>query len=202
MGLVSRAYSVKLRGQTQDDLKKGRGRRERYDAIRSATDRVREEVALAVGAAPEQMAVMHSTSSALAAVIDGIEWQAGDEVVCTQLEHPACSMPLREQARRGRIEVRLAQVPEVDVGNLQWLEKTLSKRTRLVAFSGVAFTNGQRLPYSRIAQLARERGILSLLDGAQCAGSIPLDLSASGIDFCAMPLQKWLCGPEGRFARD
>lgn len=197
MGLISRTFSVSLRRRTQEDLHSGRGRRERFEAIREAVDRVRQEVGEIVSAAPETIAVTQSTSSSLAAVIEGMRWNAGDEVVCTQLEHPACSMPLREQAARGHIEVRLAQVPEEDADNLQWLARAVTPKTRMIAFSGVAFTSGQRLPFEKIAAFARDNGILTLMDAAQCVGAITLDLPASGIDFCAMPLQKWLLGPEG-----
>ena len=67
----------------------------------------------------------------------------------------------------------------------------------MIAFSGIAFTSGQRLPFERIAELARSRQILTLMDAAQCAGAVALGLADTAIDFCALPLQKWLCGPEG-----
>lgn len=61
----------------------------------------------------------------------------------------------------------------------------------------VAFETGQLLPLADIAAMARKRGIRCLIDGAQCAGAAPLDPGEAGIDFLAIPLQKWLLGPEG-----
>ena len=72
----------------------------------------------------------------------------------------------------------------------------LSPRTRLLVLSHVSYCTGAALPLAELCALASERGILTLVDGAQAAGAVPLDLQALGIDFYAIPGQKWLLGPE------
>jgi L-cysteine/cystine lyase len=196
-GPVSRTWSVALRRETLEDMRQGRMDAARFAAIDAATASIRAELAAILGAENGEIALTQSTSASLETVIRGFPWQSDDEVVCTQHEHPALTLPLREAARRHGFNVSLAQVPDDNADELQWLEKCVTPRTRLIAFSGVSYTTGQLLPVARIGAFARARGIYTLLDGAQCVGAIPFDLTSLSIDFCAFPLQKWLCGPEG-----
>jgi L-cysteine/cystine lyase len=77
------------------------------------------------------------------------------------------------------------------------VEAALSPRTRLVALSHVDWTNGEILPLEEICALARERGVLTLIDGAQSVGNIPVDVPAIGADMYSFTGHKWLLGPEG-----
>jgi L-cysteine/cystine lyase len=165
--------------------------------LHRARERVRVEISRLVGARADEIVLTQNTTDALAAVIDGFPWQAGDEVLCTQLEHEACSAPLEALAETGRIVLRIAQAPVGAPTSLAWLTDLLTPRTRLVAFSGTDFRHGMRLPIEQIVKTAAEHGVHTLLDGAQSVGAIPLNLDELGVDFCAMPMQKWLCAPEG-----
>lgn len=196
-GPISQPFSVTLRRCTLDELRHGRMTDERFEVRERATEQIRRQLADLVSVEPERIALTRSTSASLETVIRGFPWAPGDEAVCTQLDHRASTAPLADEARRRGFNVRIAQVPEDDADDLQWLARCVTARTRLIAFSGVSYTTGQRLPVEEIAAFAREHGILSLLDAAQCVGAMPLDLAECGIDFCAFPLQKWLLGPEG-----
>jgi L-cysteine/cystine lyase len=66
----------------------------------------------------------------------------------------------------------------------------------MIALSHVMWSTGAVVPLKEIADLARERRVFLLVDGAQSAGQIPIDLHDLGVDAYAMPGQKWLCGPE------
>jgi len=196
-GPISKPYAVALRRAVLDELKAGRLNQARFDAIADSTERIRAVLAGLLGVSSAEIVLTRSTSASLEAVIREFPFEAGDEVVCTQLEHHACTDPLKDGARKGRFSVTLAQVPENDADDLRWLEQCVTARTRLIAFTGVSFETGQRLPIAQIGKFARERGIATLLDAAQWVGAVPLDLPATQIDYCAFPLQKWLCGPEG-----
>lgn len=196
-GPISKPYALALRRAVQEELRQGRMNQQRFDGIADATARIRAMLADLLGAKPDEIVLTRSTSASLESVIREFPFEDGDEVVCTQLEHHACTDPLNAGARRGRFNVRLAQVPEIEADNLSWLEQCVTPRTRLIAFTGVSYETGQRLPLEAIAGFASRRGIATLLDAAQWVGACPLDLPASQVDFCAFPLQKWLCGPEG-----
>lgn len=196
-GPVSQTFAVTLRRTTLEELRQGRMSRERFESMAEATARIRSGLAGIVGAEPGQIALTQGTSAGLETVIRSYPFRPGDEVVCTHLEHPACTRPLAGEATRQGFNVRLAQVPETEAENLRWLEKHVSPRTRLIAVTGVSYTTGQRLPIAEIGAFAREQGIHTLVDAAQWVGAMPLDLAQAQIDFCAFPLQKWLLGPEG-----
>lgn len=196
-GPMSRIFATTLRRRTLEELRAGRMSAERFEVMAAATKRIRKALAALVCAAPETIALTRSTSASLEIVLDEFPWRAGDEVVCTQLEHRACTQPLGEVSRRHSIDVRLAHVPDEGAANLAWLARCVTPRTRLIAFTGVSYTTGQRLPLAAIGAFGREHNVATLVDAAQWVGAAPLDLPASGVDFCAFPLQKWLLGPEG-----
>lgn len=196
-GPISQTYSVTLRRATLETLRHGRIVEPHFEAVGKALERIRGALAGILGADAAEVALTRSTSASLEAAVREFPLEPGDEVICTPHEHPALTVPLSEQARRRGFSVVLAQVPEQGAEDLRWLSQCVTSKTRLIAFSGVSFTTGQRLPIERIGEFAVRRGIRTLLDAAQCVGAIPLDPGAAGIDLCAFPLQKWLCGPEG-----
>jgi L-cysteine/cystine lyase len=102
------------------------------------------------------------------------------------------------QDRRG-VDLRIVDIGDggdVD-GILAAFEAAIDRRTRLVVVSHVAWTTGAILPVREIAEIAHRAGALVLVDGAQAAGAIAVDVSALAADAYALPAQKWLLGPEG-----
>src|SRR5690606_7557799 len=73
----------------------------------------------------------------------------------------------------------------------------LTPRTRLIFVSHVSYKSGALLPLDEWVALAKQRGILIGADGAQAVGQLPVDLRTLGVDFYALPGQKWLLGPDG-----
>ena len=67
----------------------------------------------------------------------------------------------------------------------------------MVFLSHIQYSSGLRMPLAEIRRMTRDRNILILLDGAQAAGHIPLDMKEMGCDFYSIPGQKWLLGAEG-----
>ncbi|MBA3416282.1 MAG: aminotransferase class V-fold PLP-dependent enzyme [Chloroflexia bacterium] len=148
------------------------------------------------GADPDEIALSHSTGEGMGTVLMGLLWAAGDEVVTTNLEHPCLLNPLALLAHRFGVVTRVVDVG-VGAGDVVGaLAAAVGPRTRLLALSHLMWSTGTVIPLKEIAGLARERGLFLLVDGAQSAGQIPIDLHDLGVDAYAMPGQKWLCGPE------
>jgi L-cysteine/cystine lyase len=80
---------------------------------------------------------------------------------------------------------------------LSQFDRLLTPGTKLVSFSHVLWTIGLVMPVARIAALAHDRGAIVLVDGAQAAGAIQVNVRDLGVDLYAVPAQKWLLGPEG-----
>lgn len=142
------------------------------------------------------IALTHNTSEGLAIVAAGLPWQPGDEVIVSELEHLSGLLPWAYLQRKHGIVVRNVKASG---GNLtpEDVEAVMTDRTRLLCFSHVAWNTGAIVPVAELVELARRRGVLTLIDGAQSVGHVPLDMAALGCDFYAVPGQKWLLGPEG-----
>ena len=122
-----------------------------------------------------------------------IDWSAGDEVISVSSEHPGCIAPLHEIRSRFGVKLNLIDPPVTP----EKVEAAMTDRTRLVALSHVDWTTGEELPLDGISAAARERGALTLVDGAQSVGNIGVDIPATGVDMYAFTGHKWLLGPEG-----
>ena len=122
---------------------------------------------------------------------------AGDRVITTSVEHNAVARPL---VALGDIGVRVARVPCAPDGTLDPgdIERALrAGPTRLVALTHASNVTGTILPIVEVARLAHEHGALVLIDAAQTAGVLPLDVAAMGLDMVALPGHKGLLGPTG-----
>lgn len=158
-----------------------------YAAARSAFARL-------VHAGEAEIALTHHTGEGLNIVLAGMAWQAGDAVVTTDVEHSSLLLPLEVLRRRYGVVIHNISA---DANVVAATDAALTARTRLVALSHVSYATGARFPLPAIVEAAHARQVPVLVDAAQAVGAMPLNLPEIGVDFYAMPGQKWLCGPEG-----
>jgi L-cysteine/cystine lyase len=154
-----------------------------FEARFALQDELREAYAGALGCAAADVALTTSTSEGLGAVLAGLDLGRGDEIVTSDAEHPGLLGPLIAARDRG---VAIRQVP------FQELAQEVTPRTTLVACSHVSWVTGEVAP----AELA-SAGVPVVLDGAQGAGAIRVDVGALGCAAYAAAGQKWLCGADG-----
>jgi L-cysteine/cystine lyase len=161
----------------------------------------RAQAALAelVNAAPDEICITRNTTEGLNIVINGLPWQQGDEIITCDLEHSSVWVPaLFQQQRHGAVVKVVSLAPnENQESILEKMEAAISDRTKLVFLSHVQYSSGLRMPVEQIRGLTKEKGALMLLDGAQAAGQVSLDMADLDCDFYSLPGQKWLLGPEG-----
>ncbi|MBN1220485.1 MAG: aminotransferase class V-fold PLP-dependent enzyme [Anaerolineae bacterium] len=177
------------------ELEAGRADLSGFKLLGETIDELRGAFARLVKARPEEIALTHHTTEGINIVAHGLRWQPGDEVVTTTSEHEGGLLPVYALGQRYGVQVKVIDISPESV--VEQLEAAITARTRLLVFSHVLWNTGARLPLAEIVAMAHYHHVLTLVDGAQSAGSIPLDLPASGVDFYALPGQKWLCGPEG-----
>jgi selenocysteine lyase/cysteine desulfurase len=146
-------------------------------------DELRAGYGTVLGCATEDVALMTSTSEGLGRVLAGMDLGPGDEIVTSDQEHPGLIGPL--QAARGR-GARVRAVPLADVAD------AVGPQTTLVACSHVGWVSGELAP----AALA-ELEVPVVLDGAQGAGAVPVDVGKLRCAAYAAAGQKWLCGADG-----
>ncbi len=158
--------------------------------------RLRERLARLINAAsPDDIALVKNTSEGLSIVSQGLDWQAGDQVVGVRGDFCSNEMPweaLSDHAVEYRaIDASMSEDPEGA------LIAALTERTRLLAVSTVHFATGYRFDMQRLAAACQERGILLCVDAIQSLGAVPFDLDQIAADFVTAGGHKWLLAPEG-----
>ena len=181
---------------TRRELDQGRIVPGTYESNRDRNRRVAALAADIFGADADEIALTHSASEGLNAALMGMTWDAGDEIVSTTEEHPGLLLPLALLAHRYGVVTRYADIGDGGSGVVEALERKITSRARVIALSHVLWSTGAVLPLREIADLARENELMVVVDAAQSAGQVPVDLHELGIDAYAMAGQKWLCGPE------
>jgi cysteine desulfurase/selenocysteine lyase len=159
-------------------------------------NRIRTSLAKLIGGSAEEIAITTGTSSGLAAVAAGLDWKPSDEVLIGRGEFPAhFTTWLPMQAACG-LKVIVVEPRERFLTADDFIAH-IGPRTRLVSTSLVRFDDGVRLDAARIARACHDAGALLLLDAAQCAGAMPIDVRALGADFLTASGYKWLLSPYG-----
>ena len=157
----------------------------------------REMTAALLGAAPEEIAFTRNATDGINLALSGMRWEEGDEAVSTAEEHEAMFHPLLWLQRTRGVKARFIEVSPDPCRFLASLTDAVTRRTRLIAVSHVSCETGIRLPVREVSAWARERGIATLVDGAQALGAIPVDVREIGCDCYAANGHKWLCAPKG-----
>lgn len=181
----------------QSDHELGRIAPNGYERAGARNRSVTEFAASIFGADAREFALTHSAGEGLNIALMGIDWTAGDEVITTAEEHPGLLNPLALLSRRYGVINRVVPVSEDTSQFLDGIESKITSRTRVIALSHVLWSTGTVLPLREVCELAREHELMVIVDAAQSAGHVPVNLHELGVDAYAMAGQKWLCGPEG-----
>ncbi|GCE16489.1 aminotransferase class V-fold PLP-dependent enzyme [Dictyobacter kobayashii] len=187
-----------ITARIQEEWQQGRLGPAGFGSITTISQQAREHAARLLHCQTEEISLTDNTGEGMNIVSYGINWQAGDEVITTNHEHISALAPLYQIRDRSGIVVRVADLgPRANQSARDAIEKLITPRTRLISLSHVTWTTGAILDVQEVAALGRAHNIPVLIDGAQSAGNIPIDVTALGVDFYAIPMQKWLCGPDG-----
>src|SRR6516164_4410671 len=148
------------------------------------------------GEAPERFVFTLNCTDALNMAFKGV-LKDGDHIVTTDLEHNSVSRPLVALAEAGRIT--LTRVPADAGGTIdpEAIRAAIGPKTRLVALTHASNVLGTVQPVAEVGRIVRERDLLFLVDAAQTAGVVPIDVRAMNIDLLAFPGHKSLMGPTG-----
>ena len=176
--------------QARSDLAGGRSGKVYFERMLELRTQARARFAELLGVDPAHVALTESTSRGCAIVLAGLALGEDDEVVTTDQEHFGLLGPLH--ATGARVVVTEATEDAILAA--------ITPRTRLIATSHVLWTTGRRLD---LHLLERETGLPVLVDGAQSAGAI--DVEIGELDYYTVSAQKWLCAPDpsgGLYVRD
>ncbi|MEK6769900.1 MAG: aminotransferase class V-fold PLP-dependent enzyme [Gemmatimonadota bacterium] len=161
---------------------------------------LREKIATLVGASAEEIALTQNATFGASYVASGLDLHPGDEVILTNQEHVGCESPWQLKAKRYGIYVKKVTVPVPPQNPQQLIELYLNAttpQTKVWAIPHLTSALAIRFPVNELCRIARERGIISVVDGAQCCGHLQLNLHEMGCDAYFSSPHKWLLAPQG-----
>jgi isopenicillin-N epimerase len=148
---------------------------------------------------PEEIVITRNTSESNNLVSNGIDLKEGDEVICSSDNHPSNHTAWQQKAKRYGFTVKDVPTPNPHPGMDYYVDaftKAITPRTKVIAITHLTSSVGDLFPAKEICRMARERGILTLLDGASSFGLLDIDLSEIQPDFFSGSAHKWPCGPK------
>jgi L-cysteine/cystine lyase len=197
-GPLPRCVIEAMQERLQEEWREGRLGAEAHAALLSHYREARQRCAELFHADIEEIALTDNTGEGLNIIAFGLNWREGDEVITTNHEHISALAPLYQLRERYGIRLRIADLGERGERPAEEeIARLITPRTRLIVLSHVSFMTGARFDVSAVTALGRRHGLPVLVDGAQAAGAIAVDVQELDVDFYAFPMQKWLCGPDG-----
>ena len=166
-----------------------------YPAAYDQFDRTREAVADLLGANPDEIALTQSTTDGVNLIAGSLDWQPGDVVVRTDVEHPGGILPWRRLEDTHGVEVRVVGNDQGSFDLDDFADAVAD--ARLVCLSSLAWNYGTQLPVEEVTALAHEAGARVIVDAVQSPGQMPVDVADWNVDFLAGAGHKWLLGPWG-----
>ncbi|MFO7616446.1 MAG: aminotransferase class V-fold PLP-dependent enzyme [Bacteroidales bacterium] len=161
---------------------------------------IREKVARLVGADAGEIALTENVTMAMSFVAMGLNLTKGDEVVTSDQEHSGGKSSWQVRQKRDGIVYREIPLPKPATSPGEIIDivtKSFTPKTRVLMLSHVITGSGAILPVKELCEAARQRGIFTVLDGAQALGHIPLNIREIGCDAYVGCFHKWILGPAG-----
>lgn len=167
--------------------------------MREVKELTRKQLAEYLRVTPEEILITRNTSESNNWVSNGLDLGSDDEVVIFSDNHPSNNEAWKERSKRFGFTVK--EVPPLNPHPgfdyyLEAFEKAMTPRTRVLSFTHLSNTVGDLFPAKELCGMARKRGILTLIDGAQSFGLLDVDLSDIQPDFYTGSAHKWPCGPK------
>jgi len=166
---------------------------------REIQNKTKEDVANLLNVSAEEICLTKNTTDGLNIVLNGLHWLPGDEIITCSLEHSSVLVPAFYKQRQYGADLKIIQLSSDERNEiiLDKIESAITSRTKLIFLSHIQYSSGLKMPVEAIRKISKDRDIFLLLDGAQAAGNITVDLKAIDCDFYSIPGQKWLLGSEG-----
>ena len=171
-----------------------------WQLLQPRKENVRQRLARMFGCDPEEVALVRNTSEAMEILLLGMDLKSGDEVLTTTQDYGRMITTLRQRSRREGIEIRFIQIPvpaETDEEVVEGFRSAITDRTRMILMSHQINLTGQILPVKAVSDMARERGVEVMVDGAHSFAQFDFRQEDIGCDYFGTSLHKWLLAPKG-----
>ncbi len=170
-----------------------------YPLAQQATnmyEEVRRKVAKFIGAKSHEVTFVKNATEAINIVSMGVKWRKEDNAVITALEHHSNMLPWIKASRLYGFELRVVKPKKDGLLALEDFDRMIDENTKIVSTAHVSNVLGTVAPIGDIAKIAKSRGAMLLVDAAQSAPHMPIDVKKMDCDFLAFSAHK-MCGPPG-----
>lgn len=165
-----------------------------------AMDATRRSLATFLGCEWDAFALVPNASIAVATVFANHDLRAGDEVLITSHEYPACQNSARRAAAARGASVTVAKLPFPVASEQQVIDAVMAGvtgKTKLAMLSHITSPTGLVLPVEKLVPALHARGVATLIDGAHAPGMVPVNMGAMRPTYYTANCHKWICSPKG-----
>ena len=171
-----------------------------WQILEPQSETIRTGLAEMFGCDREEIAITRNASESLEILLMGIDFKPGDEILTTTQDYPRMLTTLRQRERREGLVLKLVKIP-IPPKNLGEItaafERGITNRTKLILVSHQVNITGQITPVKEICEIARAKGIETVVDGAHSFAQFDFKQKDLGCDYFGTSLHKWLYAPKG-----
>ena len=171
-----------------------------WQILEPQSETIRTGLAEMFGCDREEIAITRNASESLETLLLGMDFKPGDEILTTTQDYPRMLTTLRQREQREGLVLKLVKIP-ISPNNLDEITRAFARgitnRTRLILISHMVNITGQITPVKAVCDLARTRGVETIVDGAHSFAQFDFRQKDLGCDYFGTSLHKWLYAPKG-----
>src|SRR6185295_2578377 len=171
-----------------------------WQILEPQSETIRTGLAELFGCDREEIAITRGASEGLETLLLGLDLKSGDEVLTTTQDYPRMLTTIRQREQREGIKLNLIRIP-IPPKNINEItsafERAITPRTRLIQIAHQINLTGQITPVKAVCEMARSRGVETIVDGAHSFAQFYFKQPDLNCDYFATSLHKWLYAPKG-----
>ncbi|MEP7213600.1 MAG: aminotransferase class V-fold PLP-dependent enzyme [Acidobacteriota bacterium] len=171
-----------------------------WQLLEPQSETIRTGLAEIFGCDAEEIAITRNASESLEILLMGMDFKSGDEILTTTQDYPRMLTTLKQRELREGLKLNLIKIP-VAPNNVNDIaaafERAVTPKTKLILISHQINLTGQINPVKKVCEMARARGIETIVDGAHSFAQFDFKRDDLGCDYFGTSLHKWIYAPKG-----
>src|SRR5688572_7944340 len=171
-----------------------------WQILEPQSETIRTGLAEMFGCSAEEIAITRNASESLEILLMGLDFKPGDEILTSTQDYPRMLTTLRQREMREGLKLNLIKIPIAPKNTddiAAAFERAVTPKTKLVLVSHQINLTGQINPVKKVCQMARARGIETIVDGAHSFAQFDFRRDDLGCDYFGTSLHKWIYAPKG-----